>query len=434
ERHVPLAAHPQLPVVRVRPGRLQHRHLGPAGRPGLARARAVRQLRGRARHHHRPAVPAGAGLRPVRRGPRRPLRQAPAADRRAGRHGPARPGAGTARPVRRGAAVARLRAGLRPRPGLGRRHPGPAGVRLRDGRPRRPAQRRQPQQRDVQLRPRRRTGRRRHRDRRGRHGLGLPRQRPELPGRAGRPAGHARRRAALHRARRAGQGPAPGGTGVRAVAAGPARAHRARLRGRHLRAELPAHAGAGRQGGLRAQRRGVRPAVVLPGRRVAARRAGQRPADRAAPAAHAVRRRPRLRPARGGGRPGADLRADGGAARPDGRGGADLHHDRERHRAAGQRGAGARARHGAVRPGLPRRHADRGAAGGRARRGVRPAQQHRAGRCRHRGVRRRGRGRHDPGAPAAAGAPPRTAPSARPRPAAPARGAGRGRASRRAAV
>ncbi len=44
------------------------------------------------------------------------------------------------------------------------------------------------------------------------------------------------------------------------VAPRPARADRARRRGRHLRAELPDHAGAGGQGGLRARRRRVRPA------------------------------------------------------------------------------------------------------------------------------------------------------------------------------
>ena len=67
------------------------RHLGPAGGAGLAGA-ADRPQGPRGRrpgHHDRPAVPADAAVRPVRRSAGRPLRQAPAAHRRAGGDGSA---------------------------------------------------------------------------------------------------------------------------------------------------------------------------------------------------------------------------------------------------------------------------------------------------------------------------------------------------------
>ena len=78
--------HPQLPALRDRSGRLQHRHLDAAHRPGLAGAQPHR-LRHRRRHHHRAAVPAHAALRALRRRHRRPLRQAQAAAGHPVRHG-----------------------------------------------------------------------------------------------------------------------------------------------------------------------------------------------------------------------------------------------------------------------------------------------------------------------------------------------------------
>ena len=60
-------AQPQLPAVRHRRCRLQHRHLDAARRPGLAGPRAHRQRRHRARHHDRAAVPADPAALAVRR-------------------------------------------------------------------------------------------------------------------------------------------------------------------------------------------------------------------------------------------------------------------------------------------------------------------------------------------------------------------------------
>ena len=67
ESHVPLPPQPQLPPVRRRRRRVQHRHLDAARRPGLAGAPAHRQQRRRPRHHHRPPVPAVPAALAVRR-------------------------------------------------------------------------------------------------------------------------------------------------------------------------------------------------------------------------------------------------------------------------------------------------------------------------------------------------------------------------------
>ena len=76
-----VAGQPQLPPVLQRPGDLAGRHLDADRGPVLAGAAADR-LGHRARPGGRAADAAGAAARPVRRGGRRPGRQAPADDRR----------------------------------------------------------------------------------------------------------------------------------------------------------------------------------------------------------------------------------------------------------------------------------------------------------------------------------------------------------------
>ncbi len=170
EPHLPVARDPQLPHLRLRRDRLQRRHVDGAGRPGLARAhRAHRPLGHGTRHRHGPAVPALPRARPVRRHARRPAAQAAAALRDA--DGPARHRPAAGRPHRDGSRRAVARLCPRPHPGGRdrRRQPGPADLRLRDGRHRPPAQRRRPQQRVVQPRPADRPCRRRPRHRGLRH-------------------------------------------------------------------------------------------------------------------------------------------------------------------------------------------------------------------------------------------------------------------------
>ena len=102
----------------------------------------------------RPADPADAGARPVRGRRRRPRGQAPADDRPADRDGRAGAGARPPDDHRRSSRSGRstcwpLLLGLEQL----LREPGPAVVRAGDGRPRRPAQRREPQLGDGQRRP-----------------------------------------------------------------------------------------------------------------------------------------------------------------------------------------------------------------------------------------------------------------------------------------
>ena len=305
---------------------------------------------------------------------RRPLRQAPPDHRRAGGDGRARARPRAARRHRPGAAVARVRAVGRARHRLRARHPGAAVVHGRARRAGRPAQRGQPQQRHLQLGAHRRPGRR------GR--ARSPRSAPAgsswpTPCRSSpcSPGCSPMRRDELSTPRRVAKAKGQVREGLAYVrrAPRPARRRRARVDDRHLRPELPDHHGAGGQGGLRQGRGLVRAADLDAGRRLAARGARQRAplraAARAAPAAVGAG----LRGARGARRAGAQLRRHVRAARADRRRGADLHHHRQHAAAARQRAARARPGHGAVRPGLPRRHPARRPAHRRGRRAARPA-------------------------------------------------------------
>ena len=129
-------------------------------------------------------LPVPAALA-VRRPDRRPDPQAAAAPDHQVGDGRDRPDARRARRHRHRRGLARLRAGPRVRRRLRLRRPGAAELRQRDGRPRRPDQRRRPQLRLLQRRPHRRPGARRPADRRlrrrrGRDRLGDPAQRGQL--------------------------------------------------------------------------------------------------------------------------------------------------------------------------------------------------------------------------------------------------------------
>ena len=150
---------------------------------------------------------------------------------------------------RRRPGLARLRHRLRLRHRRGVRHPGPSGVRQRDGRPRQAHQRRRPQLGVVQPRPDDRTGgrRRRHRParlRRRRQRLGDPAQQRDLSRRARRPQADAQRGAAPGASPAAGQGSAARRDRLRPVAAG----HHARdgdpVRCGDVRLQLPDDHGA----------------------------------------------------------------------------------------------------------------------------------------------------------------------------------------------
>ncbi len=129
-----------------------------------------------ARRDRRPADPAGAAARPLRRGRRRPRRQAPADGRPAGRHGTAGADPRRAHDQRRGDALGGGPAGRPAGPQQRLRVPRPAGVHARDGRPGHAAQRRQPQLGARQRRPRDRPRAGRHPDRAQRRGRVLPDQ------------------------------------------------------------------------------------------------------------------------------------------------------------------------------------------------------------------------------------------------------------------
>ena len=142
EPHLPRPPQPQLPALRARQPGVQHRHLDAARRPGLAGPAADRRQRHRPRHHDRPAVPARPAALAVRRRGRRPLPQAPPPPAHAAHDGPRLAGARRARRHRRRAGLAGLPDRVLLRDRLGVRRAGPPVVRLRDGRPRRPDQRR----------------------------------------------------------------------------------------------------------------------------------------------------------------------------------------------------------------------------------------------------------------------------------------------------
>ena len=171
-RDLQLAEDPELPPLRHRPGRLQHRHLDAAHRPGLAGPQPHRLL-DRRRHHHGAAVPADAALRPVRRRPRRPAAQAPPAARHPGGDGRHRPRARRPDPHRRRRGLARLPRRVRcsasstvvdnpARQSFVSEMVGPDAA----------AQRRQPQLGELPVRPARRPRRRRCADHRRRHAAG----------------------------------------------------------------------------------------------------------------------------------------------------------------------------------------------------------------------------------------------------------------------
>ena len=134
EHDIPVPAGPQLPALRHRPAGQAGRRVDDVHRPGLARARALRQLAGRARHRHRAAVPAGPAAHAVGRQAGRPVRQAQAAgaaptprSRSPRSSSPSWSPAGVVR------ALARVRVRRAARHRERHRDPGPAGVRLRTG-------------------------------------------------------------------------------------------------------------------------------------------------------------------------------------------------------------------------------------------------------------------------------------------------------------
>ena len=173
-----------------------------------------------------------------------------------------------------GRGLARLRARLRARLGVGVRRAGPAVVRLRARRPGRPDQRRRPQLRQLQRRPARRPRPRRPAHRRLRRGIGRDRvghpaqrgvvRRPDLVAAPPRRQPDRRRGAGRPRARCD-----PRGRGLRPGAPRPAARARPRVLRRHLRPQLPDHLRADGHRGLRQGARGVRPPRHLPGRRLA---------------------------------------------------------------------------------------------------------------------------------------------------------------------
>ena len=137
EPHVPRPVEPQLPPVRRRWRRLEHRHLDAARRAGLAGHHAVpghRRQRHRPRHHHRSAVPADPAVLGLRRPGRRPLPEAPDAPVHPGRDGSARHAARCPRDHRDCADLARLRARVRVRHRHRVRRTHPPVVRVGDGR------------------------------------------------------------------------------------------------------------------------------------------------------------------------------------------------------------------------------------------------------------------------------------------------------------
>ena len=173
------------------------------------------------------------------------------------------------------------------------RRPGPAGVRLGDGRPGAARQRRQPQLHDLQRGAPGGPVARRAADRRGRrqHRAGLLRQRGQLRVHDRRPGAHAGRRAAAEPARRPGGGTAAGGAGLHLGAPRSRAGDDPGVRHRHVRLQLPGDHRADGPGAVPPRRRGVRPAVHVLRRRVAERCAAVHPAQRP-PAAALPRRSP----------------------------------------------------------------------------------------------------------------------------------------------
>ena len=179
----------QLPPLLHRPGRVGRRHVDAAGRPGLARAHPHRQRRG-ARHQPPRCSSAPARARPLGRRGGRPA-QPPPADHL----DPDHPGRASRHP--RGAHPHRDRRaldGLRPRPGAGHRHrlrhPGPPGLRRRDGRAGELRQRTGAELHDPQRRAARGSGDRRPADRDDGRRVAFAGQRGVLRRRPHRPAAH----------------------------------------------------------------------------------------------------------------------------------------------------------------------------------------------------------------------------------------------------
>ncbi len=288
ESHVPLPRQPQLPPLRRRRRGVEHRHLDAAGRPGLAGA----QLTG----NGGTALGITTGLQflpvpaalAVRRPGRRPVPQAtPAAADPVGMAA-ARAGPRPARRHRHRPDLARLRAGVRARHRRGLRRAGPAVVRVRDGRPRRPDQRRRPQLAPASTPPA--SSARRSPalliaalgGGRGRHRLGDPGQRGQLRRADHDPAQRSTSPTAAHAEadRPARRGRSASGVALRPRPARPDAGPGDRLLRRHLRPELPDHLGADGDRGVRQGRRRVRPARHVHGRRLADRRAARRPPER----------------------------------------------------------------------------------------------------------------------------------------------------------
>ena len=159
EPHLPRPAQPQLPALRARQRGVQHRHLDAARRAGLAGAAAS------------PTAAAPPSASPPACSSCRccSSRRTPAsiADRFPKRRllqltqltmAVASLVLGVLAVTGRGRGLARLRDRLPLRHRLGLRRARPPVVRLRDGRPRRPHQRRRPQLRHVQHRPHHRPG------------------------------------------------------------------------------------------------------------------------------------------------------------------------------------------------------------------------------------------------------------------------------------
>ncbi|CAA9226016.1 MAG: Uncharacterized MFS-type transporter, partial [uncultured Acidimicrobiales bacterium] len=387
--HLPLPRQPQLPHLHRRAGDLAQRDLDAERGPGLARAAPHRQ-RHRPRARDRAPVPPRPAVRPLRRGHRRPLPQAPVAPRHPDRGHDPGAGARSPRHHRDGRALDGVRHGGGVRPRHRRRQPGPADLRARDGRSRQPDQRDHAELGCRQRCPGRRPRPRRRPHRRRRHRDLLRAERLQLRRRDPRPPPDADGGPEPGAHPGAGQGPAAGGLQVRAQ--DPRPAHPAAHDGDHRDALLrvPGDPPPRRRADLRRWCRHLRHAHLGDGRRRGGRGAGDRRPLRG-PEPHGPRpgrRTVRLGdPAR---RPRPVPLARGRRARARGR----RQHQRPRHRqhdaAAARRTRAAGPGDGAVGGGVPR-HDARGRADHRLHRRARRT----PGRTRRRRERRarRSRGR-----------------------------------------
>ena len=163
--------------------------------------------------------------------------------------------------------LARLGARARARAGDVDRHPGAAVIRGRDGRQGRSGQRGRDQLDDLQHRTDPRPGGRRRHDQRGRHRLGLPRERSLERGGACRARRDAAIRVAPGTGNRACSRPVARRIPLRARTRRPRAHHDLGVRDRHVRLELPDHHRADRQAGVQPQRHRLRAALDRPRRR-----------------------------------------------------------------------------------------------------------------------------------------------------------------------